>query len=204
MTPMHDEIEVKFYPVDPESIKEILHRTGAVCTCPRRLMRRVVFDHRTNPQLDLRHIAYIRVRDESDVVTLTAKGHILPDSEAKCQQETQVTVSSFDDAISILRATGLTSSVYMESYRESWRMGDVYIEIDEWPGIEPYVEIEGPDVESIRRVAIQLGRDWAQRIQTETIEIYMGVYGLTRIQVLDLMRDLTFERDAFVGSIRKH
>jgi adenylate cyclase class IV len=101
---MQNEIESKFYPVDKDAIRKKLKSIGATCIHPERLMKRTVFDREHNPVLAKRSIRYIRVRDEGDVVTMSTKDYARPDEGQEWQRETCVTVSSFDDAVSILKA----------------------------------------------------------------------------------------------------
>jgi adenylate cyclase class 2 len=200
---MQNEIESKFYPVDKDAIRKKLKSIGATCIHPERLMKRTVFDREHNPVLAKRSIRYIRVRDEGDVVTMSTKDYARPDEGQEWQRETCVTVSSFDDAVSILKATGLIQNAYQETKRETWKLGDSLIEIDEWPGLKPYIEIETTDGETLRSIAEALGFDWGSRLNEAVVELYVQVYGLEKKRVLELIRHVTFESNPFVSIQKK-
>jgi adenylate cyclase, class 2 len=46
--------------------------------------------------------------------------------------------------ITMLEAIGFGALRYQENYREEWKLGEVTLDIDTWPGLATYVEIEGP------------------------------------------------------------
>jgi adenylate cyclase class 2 len=134
---------------------------------------------------------------------MSTKDYARPDEGQEWQRETCVTVSSFDDAVSILKATGLIQNAYQETKRETWKLGDSLIEIDEWPGLEPFIEIETTDGKTLQSVAESLGLDWKKRINEAVVEVYIQVYGLEKKRVLELIRHVTFEQNSFVSIQKK-
>lgn len=193
---MHDEIEAKFYPVDPVSIREKLTGIGARCIHPERLMRRAIFNRVLNPQLDAAKIRYIRVRDEGDRITLSMKDYPRPEEGVKWQREICIIVSSFEDTVSLLKVAGLKQNTYQETKRETWQFGQVLIEIDTWPGLLPYVEIEAPSEVLLHQVALQLQLDWEARLNEAVTVIYAKVYGIERDKI-NSFAQLTFENNPF-------
>lgn len=154
---MQTEIEVKFADIDIDAIREILARAGGVCEQPMRLMRRALVEethHRAEH-------SFLRVRDEGDRVTLTFKRRADPmASTIDSVKELEVTVSDFDATVELLREAGWSYSTFQESRRETWRLDDVEVVIDEWPWLKPYIEIEGKDEASVRAAAEKLSLDW--------------------------------------------
>src|SRR5438105_2447431 len=146
---MKTEIEAKFLNVEFDEVREKLTALGAVCEQPMRLMRRVIIE----PEFikERRENSLLRLRDEGDKITL-------PWKEFRSQSltgafERAVTVSDFDETVEILKAAGLDYLSYQESKRETWTLGDVEIVLDEWPWINPYIEIEGPTEASVEETA---------------------------------------------------
>lgn len=174
MTHLPDEIEAKFYPVDVEEMRKTLREIGAVCVFPMRLMKRVVFDKRNNPQLP---VAYIRVRDEGDRVTFSAKDY--PDAEKgfEHQRELFVNVSDFDATVKLLKIIGLKLTNNQESKRETWKIENTEVCIDVWPGLEPYIEVESDSVENLDKVAAMLPISNSKRYNGGLLPVYMDVYG---------------------------
>jgi len=66
------EFEVKFFPINLGDMREKLIKVDAKIKTPERLMRRCVFAAFANPGMNC---TYIRVRDEGNNVTLSAKQH---------------------------------------------------------------------------------------------------------------------------------
>lgn len=150
---MNTEIEVKFLDVDFDALRAKLEAVGATCAQPMRLMRRAVIQNDATGRN-----SYIRVRDEGDKVTLTHK--LFESLSLHGASETEILVSDFDKTVAILEAGGLKSSSYQESKRETWKLGDVEVVLDEWPWLKPYIEIEGPSEDAVRGAAQMLGFEW--------------------------------------------
>lgn len=166
---MKDEIEVKFVNVDHDAVREQLKKLGGVCEHPMRTMRRVVVH---TPEMSKKN-AFIRIRDEGYRTTMTYKQF---DSDSvDGAKEHEVSVSDFDEVVSILARGGLEYDVYQESKRENWLLGDVEIMLDEWPWLNPYIEIEGDSEAKLQEVAKQLGLKWDEAV-------YGGVANVYRIQ----------------------
>lgn len=168
---MNREIEAKFTDIDIDNIRKRLKSIGAACEQPLRLMRRAVFH---NPLL-VEKDAFVRVRDEGDKVTMTYK-QFDDASSIHGVRELEVEVSSFKDAILILEQTGLSNDTYQETRRETWVLDDVEVAIDEWPWINPFVEIEGPSGKAVRSVAERLGFNWNEAVFGGVASVYARSY----------------------------
>jgi adenylate cyclase class 2 len=155
------EIEIKFANVDPAQLENKLIEIGAT--------RAKEFNYRMRafdfPGLKLAEKnAWIRVRDDSDEVTLSYKERLgvtsqdasVPDEG---MEEIEVIVSDFEQTSQILKSIGMIEKVHQEKQRIRYIKGDVEFDIDIWPFIPPYLEIEGPSNESIEAAAIELGFD---------------------------------------------
>jgi len=168
---MKPEIEVKFLNVDHDEIRTKLKALGAKLEHPMRLMHRQMFDYADN-RLQNNH-ERLRVRDEGDgKVCLNYK------SRAKSQyaDEIEVVVSSLEETSAILKAIGLKNYSNQESKRETWTYKNVEVVLDEWPWINPFIEIEGPTEEVIQQVAKELGFNWQDGKFGSADTIYMIEY----------------------------
>ncbi len=148
---MNTEIEVKFIQVNHDTIRSQLQALGGICTHPMRLMRRVVF---VNEALESRH-GWLRVRDEGDRVTVSYKQRDSLDIHGT--KEIETVAEDFEAITQIIRQLGNWIESYQESKRETWRVGEVEVVLDEWPWLDPIVEIEGPTAESVEHIATSLG-----------------------------------------------
>ena len=105
------EYEVKFFPVELEKVRIKLQNVGATLETPERLMRRCVFGKEKNPGISC---TYIRIRDEGDKVTLSAKLHAT-DGKIDSQKEHVTIVESFEESRQILLNAGLHQTGYQEN-----------------------------------------------------------------------------------------
>src|SRR5690606_25320118 len=143
---MDYEIEAKFLNVDFDDLRKKLKAKGAVCEHPMRLMRRVLFDHNDKRFRNNNHVERLRVRDEGNKVAINYKSK----NETNYVHEVEVAVESFQDMIKLFEAIGLEQYSYQESKRETWKYKDVEVVLDEWPWLNPYIEIEGPTEKAIQ------------------------------------------------------
>lgn len=88
--------------------------------------------------------------------TLTYKGPKRR-TELKQREEIEVTVGDADAAQALLRALGFVEVLVFQKRRESWRLGDCHVELDELPHLGLYIEVEGPGPDQVRSVMRQLG-----------------------------------------------
>lgn len=167
---MQAEIEAKFIQVDHIAIRQQLESLGGICIQPMRLMRRVVF---VNEALASRH-GWLRVRDEGNRVTLSYKQRDSLDIDGT--KEIETAAEDFDAAVEIIRQTGDWSESYQESKRETWRLNEVEVVLDEWPWLNPLIEIEGPSSELVEAVAIKLCFDMKDAVYGSVMSAYRQQY----------------------------
>ncbi|MFE7463729.1 CYTH domain-containing protein [Streptomyces sp. NPDC057499] len=175
------EYEAKALGIDPVDIARRIVAAGGVEAAPARVMRRYVYD--TVPPVPGR---WVRLRDMGSVVTLCVK-EISTDA-VDGTRETEVTVDDFVGTAELLRLAGLTPRGYQENRRTSYTLGPVRLEIDEWPRIPPYLEIEADDEAQVWEAAAALGLDRDGLTSVNTTKIYR-LYGID----LEVIADLRFE-----------
>lgn len=167
---MKTEIEVKFCDIDIDAMREILARAGAVCEQPMRLMRRVIIE---TDKLAERG-AFIRVRDEGYRTTLTYKQ--FDEASLTGAKEIEVTVSDYEATVALLEQVDLLHKSFQESRRETWQLGTVEVVIDEWPHLNPFIEIEGNSEDEVKDTAKKLGFDWGDAVFGSVTEAYRHQY----------------------------
>ena len=65
---------------------------------------------------------------------------------------------------------------FQESKRETWTFRDCEIVLDEWPWLKPYIEIEGPDSQTLQHVSLLLGLDWEEGKYGDVMVAYRDQY----------------------------
>lgn len=183
------EIEVKFFPIVVDELRTKLEAAGATLKNPMRLMRRKVYGGEANPSMDC---TYGRVRDEGDVIIMSAK-YSAKNNSITSQKEAQIIVNNFESAAQVLESFGLVPTDYQENRRETWQLPDeTLVELEEWPDLPAYLEIEGKSVEALKTVASQLGLDWEKHLTTPTDALYATHHNLTNEQTRQKLSDLHF------------
>lgn len=102
---------------------------------------------------------WIRLRTSNNKTTLTVKHILAPQKETMLQQmkETEMIVPSREQANDFLEAIGLSHKGYLEKKRTTYILKGHLIEIDTWPKIPTYFELEGKNENDIEEILQLLG-----------------------------------------------
>src|SRR3989344_4356730 len=153
---MYTEFEATFTNVRKEDIRAKLTRAGAKLIKKEFLQKRTVFNLPKGHEING---GWLRVRDEGDKITMSLK--IVDGNKIENQKEIQLLVDSFNEAVKLLETVGAAKKAYQESKRELWKLDNIEITIDEWPFLEPFIEIEGHSEYEVKNVAAKLGFDYS-------------------------------------------
>ena len=129
---------------------------------------------------------WIRLRKTNKKTTLTVK-HILANNETNIQQmsETEMVVPSMEVANDFLEALGFAYKSYQEKRRISYILNNHEIDIDTWPGIPTYMEIEGENEDDIKYMLALLGYSMKDTISCTVDEIYKNI-GIDSLSIREL------------------
>ncbi|MEI8410605.1 MULTISPECIES: CYTH domain-containing protein [unclassified Kribbella] len=171
------EFEAKVLEVEPDGMADSILRAGG-----RRvgdaLMRRYVYDIQAGDRS-----RWIRLRDAGTAVTLTVK-EIAHDG-IDDTTETEVVVGDFETTNELLGRMGFEAKSYQENRRVSFELGGARLEIDWWPLIPPYLEIEGDSCEHVVGVGKLLGVSEDRLTGENTVKVYAR-YGIDLAGIRDL------------------
>jgi adenylate cyclase class 2 len=87
--------------------------------------------------------------------------------------------------LDILVHSGIKPKAYQENRRTDFLLGKVTISLDEWPKIPPYIEIEGPNEQSVLEVAKKLGYSKDDLTSLNTKKVYLN-YGINLDEISEL------------------
>jgi len=167
------EFEARFLAVDVAAIAQQLKARSATCVMPRTLMRRIVFSNR---DIEARG-GWLRLRDQGDRSFLTYKQTATADRAVDSILEAEVQVGDFEQTRVLLEAMGFTALRFQENYREEWHLDGVTFDIDTWPDLPTFLEIEGPDEAAVRHAATTLGLSFDDASFGSVDEVYLAVLG---------------------------
>lgn len=116
---------------------------------------------------------WIRLRKSNDKIELTVK-HILNKKKNNYQDvvESEIEVSSLEEANYLLESMGICKRNYQEKIRYSYTYKDAQIEIDIWPMLEPYLEIECDNDKTIKEILEKLNLKENEIVSTNTESLY--------------------------------
>ena len=160
------EIEIKVLDIDPERVRARLVELGAVQVKKGREVNRMYDfpDHRFHAQG-----GYVRVRDFQGKSILTFKRR-LPGTTYKTSEEIETEVADGAAASALLQALGLELVRTDEKDRESYRLEGILFEIDHWPTVPPYLEIEAATGDLVERGLALLGFRRDEKVTSERLE----------------------------------
>ncbi len=167
---MELELEAKFINIDKKDLRKRLRENGATLVRPELKMKKTIFDLARN--------VFARVRDEGDHITVTYK-NVSDASRIDGTHEVNLIVDDYDRAVAFITALGIKPKAQQETYRESWTLDGAEIDIDTWPWLPAFVEIEGTSVDNVRNVAEKLGFDFADAHFGSVDEIYKVYYNVS-------------------------
>lgn len=176
---MKTEYEVRVLEIDKEELIEKLESLGAVKQGDY-FYKRYVYEF--NPPI---YEKWIRLRTNGKKTTLTIKE--IKSQEIDGTKELEIEVSDFEETNQILEKLGYQARNYQENKRTRYLLGGVELDIDTWPRIPTYLEIEGNSTEEVLKMMdlLEIQRDKATTKDVESV--YREVYNIP-IAEIDILK----------------
>lgn len=167
---MHNEYEITVLNINLEETEKNLKKIGA----------KKIGDYFQKRYLYYFHEEYrgrfIRLRTNGEKVTLTIK-----DKSAKKDigsvKEIEIEVSDFEQTNEMLSYLGYEPFTYQENKRLIYKIKNIEFDIDTWPGIPTYMEIEGKSKKDVEEMINKLNIDSKELTLDQVSEIYKR-YGI--------------------------
>ena len=176
---MQIEYEATFININKDEIRARLKKTGAILVKPEFLQKRIVFELPSGHEIPG---GWLRVRDESDKITMSLK--VVNGDKIEDQKEICLKIDNYNEGVIFLESLGAKRKAYQESRRELWILDNAEITIDEWPYLEPYVEVEGATEEKVKLVSEKIGFNYQEALFCSVDTLYNKKYG-TPIDVIN-------------------
>jgi adenylate cyclase class 2 len=165
------EFEVKILGINVAEIEGKLAGIGAV-KIANRSMKRFVYDlEKTETSCK----SWIRLRHDGEKAIITFK-HV-ESAEIDGTKEIEFEVADFDSASHFLQAVGFKPTAYQENKRVSYKLGSACFEIDSWPKIPPYLEVEAESKKGVEDAVCLLGFSMQDCTSLGVMEVF-SKYGL--------------------------
>lgn len=177
------EYEVRVLEINEDEIQSKLKELNAILV-EDVFQKRYVYDFK--PVVPSK---WIRLRTNGSKTTLTIKS--VESSNIDGTREVEIEVSDFDDTNAILEELGYIPRGIQENKRIKYDLNGVEIDIDTWPKIPTYLEIEGTNEEEVYNTLQLLGIPKERATSLDVQSIYEQIYGID----LDKESNLSFEED---------
>lgn len=177
-TPEMKEIEAKFLEINPKKIQSELKSLGAKKIFDKTFREAIYLPPKGSKEFDdwLKKRKRVRIRDTGQEILLTVKVNKkwgLSETE-----EVEFEVSSFEEAERFLQQLDLVLLRYQEKRRISYQIDGVHVEIDFWPWVPAWLEIEADSEAKVKQVAKKLGLDWESAEFRDAAAVYEEVYSV--------------------------
>jgi adenylate cyclase class 2 len=179
------EIEAKFYVLDLKKFEARLQFLDARLIKPRILERNIRYDL---PDNSLRNEDRVLRLRQDDQVRLTFKGPSFKVKGALKRPEIELVVDDFDKARQFLEALGYQKLIFYEKFRITYELDKTLIMLDELP-FGNFIEIEGQEVDAIRKVTKRLDLKWEAAIAASYHALFER---FCQVRSMDI-HDLSFE-----------
>ncbi len=176
---MNIEYELRVLEINQEEIIKKLESLGA--TLENKMdYKRYVYDMVPN-----RPDEWIRLRTDGKESTLTYK-KITNEENIEGTEEIEIVVDDFDKTNEILQVMGYNFRNYQENKRVRYRLNGVEIDIDSWPLIPTYLEIEGTSEQEVKDIVKLLEIDETKITYLNCGSIYQQIYNINYEDIKEL------------------
>jgi adenylate cyclase class 2 len=103
-------------------------------------------------------------------------------------KELEIEVSDFESTNLMLEELGYEHRNYQENKRTLYKIDNIEIDIDKWPLIPEYAEIEGPNEEAVKCFVESLNLDY-KMTTLDVTSIYNEIYGIDVLVIKELKLD---------------
>jgi len=161
------EIEVKFFVLRPDDMRQRIQAMGAQSADGRLLERNWIFE---DPGRRLQSRGELLRLRQDNAWHLTYKQPRADDGQFKVRHEMETTLGDGEALRAILVALGFSAVRNYEKWRETFLLGDAHLCLDQLP-FGHFLEIESSAAQ-IRRLAADLDLDWRRRIRGTYLDLF--------------------------------
>jgi adenylate cyclase class 2 len=147
------EIEVKILEIDPVEVVKKIKDLGAK-KVEAGIVESVAFDFPDGRLV--KEGSVLRLRKIGGTSLLTFKQKISTDGY-KIMEETETSIGDYEKAARVFSALGMKAYALWQKYRATYKIGNTKFELDKFPGIPWFIEIEAPTKEEVKKGAEALG-----------------------------------------------
>ena len=175
---MKTEYEVRVLEIDEKEIIDKLEKLGAEKEGEYE-QKRFVYDVKPVDENK-----WIRLRTNGKKTTLAFKEIVSNTIDGT--KEVEFEVSDIDTAKEFMKSIGFDYRNYQENKRIRYILDGVEIDIDSWPMIPTFMEIEGESEEQVRKMLEKLDVDKSKITALNCNDIYKNIYNTEVLKIKEL------------------
>ncbi len=179
------EIECRFLEINKEALIKKLHELGAVDEGETMLEETIIYDKDLKWREEQR---FIRIRKVGDTTKLTYKEH--REHTVDGTYEIEFEIDDFQKAEMLFEKAGLHPYRHQQKKRHRMKLNDVTFDIDTWPKIPTYVELEGESEKELKDAAQLIGLNWKDAVFHDAAWVIENKYNIP----VRTLRWFTFDR----------
>lgn len=188
---MHTEFEVRVLDINKEDVIKKLEELGAQKIAEFDYKRRV---YNFNPPTDHK---WIRLRTDGNKTTLTIKK--IESFEIDGTKEMEIEVSNFEETNRMLEEMGYKAHTYQENKRIRYMLDGVEFDIDSWPYIPTYLEIEGKSEEAVKNMMKLLEVDKTKATSLDVQGVFKEFYNIDIAEVPVVKFDEPLDKKYYIN-----
>lgn len=175
---MTTEYEIRILEINQAEIINKLEKLGATKIGEFK-QKRYVYDLKP-----IQNGKWIRLRTNGISTTLTYKDIVSNTIDGT--KEVEIEVDNFDKANEFLEKIGFTHRNYQENLRIQYILDGVEIDLDKWPMIPMYMEIEGKNEKEVNLIKEKLEINNSKITFLNCSDIYKNIYGIDISKIKEL------------------
>lgn len=179
------EIECRFLEINKTEIIKKLLDLGAVDLGEKMLEEVIIYDKDLKWREEQR---FIRLRKSGDNVSISYKEHNTHTVDGTF--EIELKIDDIAQAELLFEKIGLNPYRRQQKKRHTLKLNNNTFDIDTWPSIPTYLEIEGDSENALKEISNTLGLDWGKAVFHNAAWVIENVY---KIKVREL-RCFTFDK----------
>jgi len=169
------EIEIKILEINVEEVEKKLKKMGAEKVFEGKVIS-IYFDF-SDKSLEKKG-KILRLRQKEDKVILTYK-ELISQDEAKIMDEYELEVDDFSSMKRIFEGIGFSPLYEFKKKRITYELNQIHFEIDEYPDVPAFLEIEAPNLDAIYEMVSELGFS-EEKVNSYSIRDVLKYYGKLR------------------------
>ncbi len=179
------EIECRFLEIDKKVLIEKLLSLGAKDKGEVLLEETIIYD----PEFKWRdEQRFIRIRKQGEKIKVSYKEHNAHTVDGT--YEIEFAIDDYKKAELLFEKIGLVAYRHQQKYRHTFELNGVTFDIDTWPKVPTYVELEGESEQALKDAAKIVGYDWKNVVFENARWVLENKYGIP----LGKLRSFTFDK----------